>query len=126
MRHVLSFLHLYDIACIGPTVVHHQGAGPHKASDSDGDGGGREGKTASGQSFLHTAKDPNGPWTPAKSAPNSCNNPAPAYHPNGTLFVVCNHLDITTAMEDYTGTWTSLRGMGHPGNHSRAGNWEDP
>ena len=29
-------------------------------------------------SFLHTAKSPNGPWTPAKTAPKSCNNPAPA------------------------------------------------
>jgi hypothetical protein len=75
---------------------------------------------------LHIAQDPNGPWTAAKTAPQSCNNPAPAYHPNGTLFVVCNHLDITVAMEDYTGTWSALRSMGKPGKYSRAGNWEDP
>ena len=32
-------------------------------------------------SFLHTASNPNGPWTPQPAI--SCNNPAPMQHPNG-------------------------------------------
>ena len=37
--------------------------------------------------FLHTAKTPSGPWTPAATKPQSCNNPAPAFHPNGIPFL---------------------------------------
>lgn len=59
--------------------------------------------------------------------PQSCNNPAPAFHPNGTLFVVCDHFDITTTSTgDIDGEWTPLRSMGRPTKASRSGNWEDP
>lgn len=78
--------------------------------------------TSSG--FLHTAKSPSGPWQPASTAPRSCNNPAPAYHPNGTLFVVCNHLDITSVPDWDQGSWAPLRNMGNPPKNLR--NWEDP
>ena len=69
-----------------------------------------------------------GPWIGAKHAPSGCNNPAPAYHPNGTLFLVCNHLDIAIAAGDWQGSWSKLRSMGNPKHQpgSRAGNWEDP
>ena len=77
-------------------------------------------------SFLHTAAQPEGPWAAVTTAPSGCNNPAPAYHPNGTLFAICNHLDITMALDDFQGNWTALRSMGHPGKTSRAGHWEDP
>ena len=41
--------------------------------------------------------------------------------------MVCNHLDITVAPDDWTGEWSPLRSMGRPDKEiSRAGNWEDP
>eukprot|EP01051_Picozoa_sp_SAG22_P018758 SAG22_NODE_3255_length_1827_cov_1.012153_1_plen_141_part_10 len=30
-----------------------------------------------------------GPWRPAAVQPPTCNNPAPALHPNGTWFLLC-------------------------------------
>lgn len=96
----------------GEYLMFHIGSGPSTSGPSSG--------------FLHTASSPNGPWNPAKTKPLSCNNPAPAYHPNGTLFVVCNHLDITYALDDWEGDWAPLRSMGHPGPGSRVGHYEDP
>jgi hypothetical protein len=73
-------------------------------------GDGPKDSTPPRSGFLHTATLPEGPWTPARtSPPNGCNNPAPAYHPNGTLYVVCNHLDITYAVNDWEGSWSPNR-----------------
>jgi hypothetical protein len=82
--------------------------------------------------FLHASTSPFGPWTAAPSKPHSCNNPAPAFHPNGTLFAVCNHQQITRADGPplAVGTsWSPLRAMVKlPANgtadHDR--HWEDP
>lgn len=38
---------------------------------------------------LHVSDGPDGPWRPVKFF--GCNNPAPAFHPNGTAFVVCHN-----------------------------------
>ena len=82
--------------------------------------------------FLHHAQSPFGPWLPAPTKPTSCNNPAPAFHPNGTLFVICNHMQITRASADPLdphNTWSSLRRMARlPANGTidEARNWEDP
>ena len=92
-------------------------------------GGGPSAEDAAGNptDFLHTAKTPSGPWSPSATKPQSCNNPAPAFHPNGTLFVVCDHFDITTTSTgDIDGDWAPLRSMGRPSKYSRSGNWEDP
>jgi len=107
--------------CHNPSTLRHPQTGEYLMFHI-----GKGNLTGTTSSFLHTAGSPNGPWTAAKTAPNSCNNPAPAYHPNGTLFVVCNHLDITYAAADWEGEWAALRSMGHPGNGSRAGHYEDP
>ena len=83
-----------------------------------------------GNGFLHSApaKHPEGPWTPLNlSHPSTwtpCNNPAPAFHPNGSLFVVCNHMQLTHASAWDAGDWAPQRSMGvtPPGS----GGWEDP
>merc|ERR1712137_109856 len=41
--------------------------------------------------FMHHAKAPEGPWVPAKTSPGSCGMPSAAFHPNGTLYVVCGN-----------------------------------
>lgn len=38
---------------------------------------------------VHTSSGVDGPWT-ASPSDLSCNNPAPAVHPNGTVYVVCH------------------------------------
>jgi hypothetical protein len=47
-------------------------------------------------SFLvHRSKTPAGPWTPLPAIPHrGCNNPAPAFARNGTLFVLCSSSSI--------------------------------
>eukprot|EP00036_Acanthoecidae_sp_10tr_P014772 CAMPEP_0206291816 /NCGR_PEP_ID=MMETSP0106_2-20121207/3311_1 /ASSEMBLY_ACC=CAM_ASM_000206 /TAXON_ID=81532 /ORGANISM="Acanthoeca-like sp., Strain 10tr" /LENGTH=841 /DNA_ID=CAMNT_0053722381 /DNA_START=158 /DNA_END=2683 /DNA_ORIENTATION=- len=44
--------------------------------------------------LAHRASSPNGPWYPIPNFEigprESCNNPAPLWHPNGTLFLLCN------------------------------------
>lgn len=111
----------------GTLLMFHIGEGPSTSiSDAVVPAGAGNASTTAASGFLHTAASPDGPWTAAKTAPKSCNNPAPAYHPNGTLFVVCNHLDITVATDDWEGGWSPLRSIGHPGPYSRPGNYEDP
>merc|ERR1719174_2025986 len=108
--------------CHNPTAIRHPSTGEYLLFHI-GSGG-----TRNSSSFLHSAPTPRGPWAPAATAPQSCNNPAPAYHPNGSLFVICNHMQITTTDSgDWNGTWTPLRKIGHPDKHSsRPGHWEDP
>ena len=36
------------------------------------------------------APNPDGPWEPLPSMSPVCNNPAPCWHPNGTLYLACN------------------------------------
>ena len=41
---------------------------------------------------IHTAASPEGPFTPVHVTPtpwSPCNNPAPAVHPNGTVYLAC-------------------------------------
>jgi hypothetical protein len=42
---------------------------------------------------VHRSKSPNGPWEPLPSS-FGCNNPAPAFAPNGTLYVLCSSSSI--------------------------------
>lgn len=74
--------------------------------------------------FMHHSASPSGPWLPAQTSPGSCNNPAPAFHPNGTLFMICDHMFITSA-SSWEGEWQPKRHLGKPaGDPDR--NWEDP
>jgi len=82
------------------------------------------GNSSKSSSFLHVASSPNGPWVPSPTSPDGCNNPAPAFHPNGTLFVVCDHISMTYA-SSWNGTWSPKRIMGHP-HDDRQRHWEDP
>ena len=40
---------------------------------------------------VHTSHGTDGPWTAAQDGIHGCNNPAPARHPNGSIFVVCHN-----------------------------------
>lgn len=74
--------------------------------------------------FMHHSASPEGPWLPAKTSPGNCNNPAPAFHPNGTLFMICNHMSITSA-SSWDEEWQPERGLGKSGG-DRQRHWEDP
>ena len=59
-----------------------------------------------------------------------CNNPAPAFHSNGTLFVVCNEFELTSIDPNGAGggldggEWAPLQAIG--GNQPSDGrHWED-
>ena len=41
--------------------------------------------------LAHRAPHPDGPWEALPSMSPTCNNPAPVWHPNGTLYVACNN-----------------------------------
>ena len=48
--------------------------------------------TADGSGFMHHSATPDGPWLPASTSPgSSCGMPSLAFHPNGTLFVICGN-----------------------------------
>ena len=89
-------------------------------------GNGGKNDPANGSSFMHYSASPEGPW---KASPTgiTCNNPSPAFHPNGTLFSVCNHLDITytTTNDGWKGDWAPLRNM-HANFKDKDRHWEDP
>merc|ERR1711884_314527 len=48
----------------------------------------------------------------------------PAFHPNGTLFMICNHMSITSA-SSWDEEWQPERGLGKSGG-DRQRHWEDP
>jgi len=51
-------------------------------------------------SLVHRAKTPAGPWEPLPSIPKTgCNNPAPAFAKNGTLYVLCSSSSIWRSSE---------------------------
>jgi len=79
--------------------------------------------------FMHYSKSPYGPWTAAATKPSSCNNPAPMFHPNGTLFLVCSHNYISRASSHpldpanvyHTHQMVKTGAPNDPDRH-----WEDP
>eukprot|EP00039_Didymoeca_costata_P029648 m.25668 g.25668 ORF g.25668 m.25668 type:complete len:433 (+) comp7728_c0_seq2:22-1320(+) len=69
------------------------------------------GNDPSTNSLVHRSKSPNGPWVPLGSNHPGCNNPAPAFDANGTLFVVCNSHTIYRADGDPMSSdanWTKI------------------
>jgi hypothetical protein len=87
-----------------------------------------------GSSWLSISSFPSGPFKAANTSKiPHCNNPAPAYHPNGTLFVVCNQFYLTNLIGQASdgalerGDWTPLRPSGvDPGScNDTARHWED-
>jgi hypothetical protein len=74
--------------CHNPSTLRHPKTGEwlmfHIGSGPRPDGG----ESANSSSFLHVAKTPNGPWSPAKTSPKSCNNPGvcfwPLFHPRAS------------------------------------------
>lgn len=67
------------------------------------------GSSNSTSGFAHRAISPEGPWHPVPS-PFGCNNPAPAFDANGTLFVVCNSVSIYRAGDNPMdkSAWTKI------------------
>eukprot|EP00041_Stephanoeca_diplocostata_P020991 m.480684 g.480684 ORF g.480684 m.480684 type:complete len:363 (+) comp21710_c1_seq1:255-1343(+) len=82
-----------------------------------------------GTGFLHIATNPDGPWTQLPSL--SCNNPAPMFHNNGTLYCGCNNGDFKIYRSDdptKENSWVQVSAIHFPeswgvGEYIRA---EDP
>jgi hypothetical protein len=66
-------------------------------------------------SFLHTADSPAGPW---KALPSlSCNNPAPMFHNNGTMYCGCNSGGFKVYRSDdptKEGSWKQITTLKFP------------
>lgn len=76
----------------------------------------------SSSSFMHHSASITGPWTPAKTSPSSghCNMPTAAYHPNGTLFVVCGNGRSLFSAKQWDKEWSLVTPLNCPPG------WEDP
>jgi hypothetical protein len=89
--------------------------------------------------FMHHSKSPDGPWLPATGpspmhgANNDvCNMPDAAFHPNGTLFVICGNGALMSRVLDrkanpWEAQWAPLVQL-PPNDHAWApqSGWEDP
>ena len=71
-------------------------------------------------SFMHHASSPDGPWLPAPTDPGSCGMPTAAYHPNGTLYVICGNGARLVAADHWSGPWREIHTFQRPDG------WEDP
>ena len=79
---------------------------------------------AGGGSTLHRAPAPDGPFQPVPGAPSGCNNPSPARHPNGTLYLFCTWSIRASQSGTPEGPWDAPVAV-HPPT-SKARHWEDP
>lgn len=85
---------------------------------------------------VHNASSPNGPWVPAThTGLGMCNNPAPARHPNGTVFIMCHNNGLVLyRAPSYRGTYQEVGNMitRFVGMNASTGEyvpkvvWEDP
>ena len=55
--------------------------------------------------LVHTSPSLNGPWTPVKTPPPTCDNPAPFVTRNGTFALLCHSRELYTAPGP-EGPWT--------------------
>jgi len=79
--------------------------------------------------FMHISKTPRGPWIPAVTTPSpvivgkgrgQCGMPTAAFHPNGSLFVVCGNGHQLVASTGVNQPWRSVTTLNTPPK------WEDP
>jgi len=71
--------------------------------------------------FMHHSATPDGPWVASRTNPGSCGMPTAAFHPNGTLFVVCgNGQRLSRADQGWQGEWADVMQLSPPPM------WEDP
>ena len=71
--------------------------------------------------FMHHSATPDGPWVASRTNPGSCGMPTAAFHPNGTLFVVCgNGQRLSRADQGWQGEWIDVMQLNPPPM------WEDP
>lgn len=122
--------------CHNPQVIRERVSGDYLLFHIGGGGS----KSAVGiHSWVARSDRAEGPFSPLNTSGIGCNNPAPAYHPNGTLFVICNEMQLTSISPDglARGAWTPLRPSGldapkpQDGRHyedahlwfDRRGNW---
>ena len=75
-------------------------------------------------STLHSAPSPNGPFQPVAGAPRDCNNPSPARHPNGTLYLFCTWSMRASRSGSPQGPWDAPIAVHPPSSEAR--HWEDP
>jgi len=65
-----------------------------------------------GQGNLHAASNPNGPWIKLPEF-GGCNNPAPMFHNNGSLYVACPGR-ILRAICAHMGIWEQVSEIKYP------------
>ena len=123
--------------CHGPQVVRHNRTGEYLLVHVG------NGTAASEPSpdpprvrggFMHHAPSPLGPWTSATTSPpgavaGGCNMPSVAFHPNGTLFAVCDNGRALTHVTDaevapWDAPWAPQMPLSPPGIDNTR--WEDP
>jgi hypothetical protein len=63
---------------------------------------------------MHHAASPDGPWLPATTSPGGCGMPSAAFHPNGTLFVICGNGHAITRTVSPTSTPVWEAAWSHP------------
>jgi len=74
---------------------------------------------------FHTSKSVNGPWVPqGPPGLGGCNNPAPYFHPNGSILLTCKVPWSSYTAETWDGEYVhhNISFSGNPGK----GTWEDP
>jgi hypothetical protein len=88
--------------------------GPHQCRSETGTPGPWGIPPAADSTGLLTSKSPWGPWLPGHFI--DCNNPSPAIHPNGTLFVACHNGAILMTRQREDGSFTPPVDIaqGHP------------
>lgn len=74
-------------------------------------------------STIHVSSSLYGPWSPLNNTLGKCNNPAPLVHPNGTIFVGCNHNALLRA-ESLAGPYEEVARF--PGSTPDGYTLEDP
>ena len=72
---------------------------------------------------MHRADSPAGPWTPApkRVGLGGCNNPAPAFHPNGSFFLVCHNNGLQLFRSDNGTKGPFVRIVGKNSTYNAAG-----
>jgi len=117
--------------CHGPVVIRdpsdgawllfHQGSGPAGVNVN---GSTSSSSSSSSSSFMSHAPSPDGPWAEAAAArPGPCGMPTAAFHPNGTLFMVCENGAFLVSAPSRRGPYAD--GAALP-RGSLNGGWEDP
>ena len=126
-----------DVWCHGPQVLRHNRSGQyllvHVGNGTAASAPSPDPPRVNG-GFMHHSQSLSGPWLAAQTSPpgdiaGGCNMPSIAFHPNGTLFAVCNNGRALTRVTDsdappWAAPWAPQMTLNPPGKDNLR--WEDP